>query len=186
MRQELPSGALATLRPLGPDDTASLHSFFEACGETTARFYSIPEDRAALALSHCASIARYDKLRLVLELDSGELVALFEFSTDLVEGDVQRYQSYGLKLFPGADIRYGLCVRDDHQGRGIASSVHPNVMRVARGVGADRVILWGGVKASNRAGLRFYRRHGFQEAGSFHDPDGELSIDMWVDTPPVF
>ena len=184
--QELPSGLPATLRPLRPDDKTSLGAFFEACGETTSRFYSIPEDRAQLAISHCEAIARYDKLRLVLELVNGELAALFEYSTDLVDGDVERYRTYGLELIPSSDIRYGLCVRDDQQGRGVASAVHPKVMRVARGLGADRVILWGGVMASNRAGLRFYRKHGFREAGFFKEPGGKTSIDMWVRTPPAF
>lgn len=185
-RLELPSEAPATLRPLRRDDEASLRLFFEGCGEATSRFYDIPADRAQLATSHCESIGRYDKLRLVLELVDGRLAALFEFSTDLVAGDIERYHGYGLELHPGTDIRYGLCLRDVYQGQGIASSAHPYVMGVARKLGADRVILWGGVMTSNRAALRFYRKHGFREAGFFARPGAEPCIDMWVRTPSTF
>ena len=184
-RLDLPSEAPATLRPLCREDEAPLRAFFEGCGEATSRFYDIPADRAQLATAHCESIARYDKLRLVLELAGGALAALFEFSTDLVDGDMERYRGYGLELHPGTDIRYGLCLRDVYQGRGIASCAHPHLMRVARKLGADRVILWGGVMASNQAALRFYRKHDFREAGFFAEEGAEPCIDMWVRTPPT-
>ncbi len=176
----LPDGERGELRPLLPADRDLLEDFFSGLGPATRRFYSVGNDYAEVASSHCADIALYDKLRLTLLLGP-EIVGLFEFSLDLPRGDLQRFASAGVQLEAGRDIRFGLCLRDDVQGRGFASATQSHIEDLGRRLGASNLILWGGVKYENAGAIRFYRRTGFVEVASFVDPAGDTSVDMWRD-----
>lgn len=142
----------------------------------TRRFYSV-NDPVTEARGRCAGIARYDKLCLLLR-DEGSLVALVEFSFDLVDTDIERFQQYGVTLHPGRDCRWGLCVSDEWQGRGVGTALAAPSFDVARRFGRDRVILWGGVQAANAAAIHYYDSVGFTEVGQFTDDAGVESMDM--------
>lgn len=181
----LPDGRAACLRPLLPGDQAALASFYAGLRAQTRHFYDVPGEAGAvaeLAAEQCAAIGRYDKLRLVLDVSQGpdapRFGGIFEFSLDLVAADVERYAGYGLALQPGADIRYGLCLADEFQGKGNASAVQLYCQQAAMALGAQRLILWGGVYGSNAPAIAFYRRVGFQPAGRFVNRDGVACVDM--------
>ena len=174
---DLPTGQRGTLRPLQPHDIPRLHEFYEGLGPRTRQFYDLPPELKKLAVAHCSEIAQYDKLRIVLDLPSG-FGGIFEFSLDLVPGDIERFRVQGIVLSPALDIRFGLCLGDALQGRGIATSVQPEMNRIALHLGAQRVILWGGVLASNTKAIGFYRRQGFKEVGPFVADDGQDCLDM--------
>lgn len=175
---ELPTGASATLRPLEPGDREALARFYEGLAEETRRFYDVHGDTAALAAERCEAIGRYDKVRLVLEMEDGEIGGLFELSLDLVKDELRRYRDHGIPLKQGRHVRYGLCLADSLQGRGIASKLQPLVEDVARLFGVRRIILLGGVHEDNERAVASYRRVGFREAGRFVNPDGVPCLDM--------
>ncbi|WUX91447.1 GNAT family N-acetyltransferase [Streptomyces sp. NBC_01423] len=135
----------------------------------------------AAATELCDAIARYDKLRLVVEdVVSDRIVGLVEFSFDLVAGDIARYREAGIGL-GATDCRFGVTLADDHQGRGVGSRVFPLVADVARRFGRKRVILFGGVLAENARAIRYYEKNGFRAVGSFTGGDGVRSLDMVLD-----
>ncbi|HNT76513.1 MAG TPA: GNAT family N-acetyltransferase [Anaerolineae bacterium] len=171
-------GAQVTFRPLLPDDAARLAEFLTGLSSPTRAFCAYPGYDLATAQEMCAAIARYDKLRLVAVEKAGGIVALFELSFDLVPDDTQRYQSYGLPLDPATTCRFGPCVADDYQNRGLGSRLLPPTLDLARRFGCERVILWGGVMADNRRAIRYYERHGFQVQGHFTNPMGVMCYDM--------
>lgn len=177
-RLALPSGMEAVLRPLAPVDVQALGQFFDSLGSSTREFYSVRGDGLEMARQSCDAIARYDKLRFVLETPDARVVGLFEFSRDLVAHDVARYETHGRPLTRGLDFRYGLCLSDDFQGKGNASAVQPLVNEAARHFGARRLILWGGVHGTNIRAMQFYERVGFQEVGRFSDAENASCVDM--------
>ncbi|MET9949951.1 GNAT family N-acetyltransferase [Streptomyces sp. NPDC006339] len=135
----------------------------------------------ATASELCDAIARYDKLRLVLEeVPSGRIVGLFEFSFDLHTEDIARYREAGIRL-AATDCRFGPTLADDYQGRGVGTQVFPLVTDVARRFGRKRIILWGGVLADNPRAIRYYQKNGFQAVGPFTGADGVRSLDMILD-----
>jgi GNAT superfamily N-acetyltransferase len=103
---------------------------------------------------------------------------LFEFSFGIPPGDHFRFGLYELSLDEARDCRFGPCVRDDQQGRGLGSALMPAMFDIARRFGKQRVFLWGGVYAENHAAVAFYRKHGFAEIGRFCDMDDKVSLDM--------
>lgn len=174
----LPDGSAGTLRPLSPEDVEALAHFYDSLSPESRARYSVSTAGDELAREQCAAIGRFDKLRLVLFASGGGLIGLFEFSLDLTSSDVRRFHGHGYLLTPSVDIRYGLCLLDRFQGLGIASAAQPFVVDAARYLGAERLILWGGVHATNQPALSFYSRSGFVEVGRFVDPRGTACIDM--------
>jgi GNAT superfamily N-acetyltransferase len=169
-----PGGAV--LAPLRPSDEAALASFFDGLSSRTRQFYSVT-DPLTEARDRCAAIARYDKLRLLLR-EGGLVVALVEFSFDLVITDIDRFVRYGVTLHPDRDCRWGLCVSDERQGRGVGKALAVPSFDLARRFGRDRVILWGGVQVANAAAVRYYGKVGFTEIGQFTNDAGVASLDM--------
>ncbi|MYS33817.1 RimJ/RimL family protein N-acetyltransferase [Streptomyces sp. KhCrAH-43] len=180
-RLTLDDGADLVFRPLVHADAEGLAGFLGGLSRETRRMSPFDGYGLAAAAELCDAIARYDKLRLVIEdVASGRIVGLLEFGFDLVAGDIARYRDAGIALGP-TDCRFGVTLADDHQGRGVGSRVFPLVTEVARRFGRERVILFGGVLAENARALRYYEKNGFRAAGSFTGADGVRSLDMIVD-----
>ena len=177
----LRDGAPLCYRPLVAEDVDDLTAFLEALSPATREWwYRESYDRAG-AEELCAAIGRYDKLRMVavdpLRPEAG-LLALVEYSFDIPMGDHFRFGHYGLTLDLARDCRFGPCVRDDHQGRGLGSALMPATLDIGRRFGKQRVFLWGGVYAENHGAVAFYRKHGFEEIGRFCSMDDRVSVDM--------
>jgi GNAT superfamily N-acetyltransferase len=177
----VPGNASVLYRPLLPSDVDGLAAFLASLSPATRRFWELDAYDRGAAQELCDAIGRYDKLRLVaVGGEDSSLLALFEFSFGLVAGDHARYRAYGIPLDGGTTCRFGPCVRDDWQGRGLASALMPPTLAVARRFGRRTVILWGGVLKENARAIRFYEKHGFRTAGSFREPvHGNECLDMF-------
>jgi diamine N-acetyltransferase len=168
----LPSGEQVLFRPLLPADVDRLTRFLEGLSAQTRRFWSHSSYDRATAQALCDAIARYDKLRLVAVNQDDRIVALFEFSMDLVENDIERFRGYGMELHNETDCRFGPCVADDYQGTGLGRILFPPTVEIARRFGQQRIILWGGVFVENGRAIHYYERLGFQRIGEFRKEAG--------------
>ncbi|MER5481451.1 GNAT family N-acetyltransferase [Streptomyces sp. NPDC002734] len=179
-------GTEFVLRPLTHGDAENLAGFLAALSSASRRFSTFDGYDLATARELCDAIARYDKLRLVLEdAASGRIVGLPEFSLALTPADVARYREAGVRLTGTTDCRFGLTLADDFQDRGLGTLVLPLVEEVARRLGRTRIILWGGVRADNPRAIRYYEKNGFRTVGAFAEADGSLSLDMMLDLDRV-
>ncbi|MFF5725327.1 GNAT family N-acetyltransferase [[Kitasatospora] papulosa] len=184
-RLTIGDGSEVVLRPLVHADAVRLAAFLDALSCGSRRFSTFEGYDLAAAREMCDAIARYDKLRLVLDdVASGRIVGLLEFGLDPAASDVARYREAGIRLTAATDIRFGPTLADDYQGRGVGTSVFPPVTEVARRLGRSRIILWGGVRADNSRAIRYYEKHGFRPVGSFAEADGSRSFDMILDLCP--
>jgi RimJ/RimL family protein N-acetyltransferase len=177
----LPSGEPVVLRPLMSGDAPALAAFLAGLSPQTRHFWHLNSYDLAQAQALCDAIARYDKLRFVVERsrDQGAgIIGLMEFSFDLTDGDQRRYAGYGIELVAGRDCRFGPCLADSYQGTGAGVVLFPPMVEVARRFAQERIILWGGVLAANQRAIRFYERVGFRHAGSFVDAGGDPCEDM--------
>ncbi|MER5977277.1 GNAT family N-acetyltransferase [Streptomyces sp. NPDC001857] len=182
-RVDLGDGTEAVFRPLTHADTEGLAEFLRELSPESRRFSTFGGYDLAFARELCDAIARYDKLRLVLEeAGSGRIVGLLELALDLHPSDIARYREAGIAL-TAADCRFGPTLADDHQGRGVGTLVFPLVADVARRFGRTRIVLWGGVLADNARAVRFYEKQGFRTVGAFTEADGTRALDMILDLP---
>lgn len=169
------------LRTLNADDETKLAEFIGGLSPITKHFYSYNEPNEVIAKEICDAIGKYDKLRFVLELDdTHDLIGLFEISLDIPEPDMKRYQSYGVKLTP-SDCRFGPLLRDDYQSKGLGSLVLTVIIDIAKKLGRNRIILWGGVHQTNAQAIRFYQKNDFRIVGSFTNHDELPCYDMMID-----
>jgi RimJ/RimL family protein N-acetyltransferase len=167
-----------TLRPLEGKDLDNLTNLIEVLSETTKKFYSYESPSSTIAQELCDAIAKYDKLRFVLEKDDPkELIGLFEFSMDIPDSDHERFNSYGITLSEN-DCRIGPLLKDDYQAKGVGSKVQPVLISIARLFGRNRIILWGGVRQDNSRAIKFYERNGFKNVGSFVNETNDKCYDM--------
>lgn len=174
----LPGGDLVRLRPLLPRDVEALTEFLESLSPLTRYRWLLPSYDRAAAQEMCDAVGRHGKLRLVAVDRSGVVFGLFELSFEILEKEHARFGLYGIELDERHDCRFGPCLRDSHQRRGLASALMPSVDRAAAAFGRTRMILWGGVLADNAPARAFYARQGFSELGRFHDREGCECVDM--------
>ncbi|MEO3822824.1 GNAT family N-acetyltransferase [Actinomadura sp. B10D3] len=181
----LPDGSAVVLRPLEHADADGLAGFLRGLSDESRRFSTFDGYDLAAARELCDAIARYDKLRLVLEdAASGAIIGLFELSLALVDGDVARYQAAGVHLTMTTACRFGPTLADAFQGRQVGTLAFPLITDAVRKLGRTRIILWGGVLADNARAIRFYEKNGFRYIGAFTGPDGLRSLDMMLDLSP--
>ncbi|MFI7538904.1 GNAT family N-acetyltransferase [Streptosporangium sp. NPDC049376] len=184
-RLNLNDGSEVVFRPLVHADAERLAGLLEELSAESRRLSPFDGYDLGAARKLCDAIARYDKLRLVLEdVSSGRIVGLVEFSLDLHPADIARYREAGIHL-EATDCRFGLSLADDYQGRGVGTRIFPLVVDVAQRFGRKRIILFGGVLADNPRAIRYYEKHGFRLVGSFTGRDGARSFDMILDLRPL-
>ena len=177
----LPAGEVFILRPLEHKDVKLLAEFLENLSPQTREFYRIDSYDLSAAKEMCDAINKYDKLRfVVVNKSTNQLIALFEYSFDIPNGDKERFLKYDIRLNSKTDCRMGPCISDSYQNRGIGSVSFPYLVDVARQFGQKRMILWGGVFEKNKRGINFYIKNGFKKLGSFSDPNGKKSVDMII------
>eukprot|EP01121_Diplochlamys_sp_Union-15-3_P022413 TRINITY_DN9533_c0_g1_i4.p1 TRINITY_DN9533_c0_g1~~TRINITY_DN9533_c0_g1_i4.p1 ORF type:complete len:204 (-),score=22.48 TRINITY_DN9533_c0_g1_i4:92-703(-) len=171
-------------RPIVPSDKQELTTFLISLSHDTRLKWHRDSFDSKEAEEVCDAIAKYDKLRLI-GIDSKQpengILAWNEYSFGIPEGDISRYESYGISLNEKYDCRWGPCVRDDVQGKGLASLLMPATFDIARRFGKKRMILWGGVYPDNYAAVKFYKRHGFRTVGEFLNGEKKTCIDMICD-----
>ncbi|MFI5911997.1 GNAT family N-acetyltransferase [Dactylosporangium sp. NPDC051541] len=165
-----------TVRPLHRSDAAPLQTFLSTLSEPSRRYWHGDTDPSEAARDWIDSIARYDKLRLVAHAPTTPtvLAGVIDLSFSLPDGwEITRYAAAGILLDPARTVRWGPCVADAWQSRGLAAALLPPSWSAAKLLNRDCVVLFGGVDATNHRARRFYTKHGFTEATN----DGTL-IDM--------
>lgn len=173
------------VRALRDDDADALTSFLAGLSRTSRRFWHGEAEPADAATAWIEAIGRYDKLRLVAHRPDriAHLSGVVDLSFSLpVEAELSRYAGYGIALHEERTVRFGPCVADAWQGRGLASRLLPPTWDAVHLFDRDCVVLFGGVHADNHRARRFYQRHGFVEVGAFTNADGD-SIDMMLQLP---
>ena len=166
--QVMAGGTEFTVRALRPGDAAPLTAFLAALSGTSRRYWHGETDPATESAGWIEAIGRYDKLRLVAHRlgRPDHLDGVVDLSFSLPEGhEISRYAAQGITLDPDRTVRFGPCVADAWQGRGLAAALLPPTWSAARLLGRDRVVLFGGVDPANHRARRFYTRHGFTEVG---------------------
>ena len=136
------AGTPFVVRALREDDAEALTSFLAGLSGTSRRFWHGATGSAEAAADWIDAIGRYDKLRLVThEPDRpGDLAGVVDLSFSLpVEAELSRYAGYGIALDEERTVRFGLCVADAWQSRGLAGHLLPPTWDAVRRFNRDYV-----------------------------------------------
>ena len=192
-REDLPattarlrSGEPVTLRLMRPEDAGAFGDYLEGLSEDTRRRWGPhPHDRPT-AESICASLDPDDIARFVITLDEGSgsrIIAYLLLKLPVLDGDRDRYHRLAIELDPAVTASLAPSVADDHQDQGVGGLLMEYAVNSARLLGMKRIVLWGGVQATNARAIRYYVRSGFRKVGEFFNDKN--NHDMFLDLPPV-
>jgi GNAT superfamily N-acetyltransferase len=179
----LSDGQPVVYRPLLPTDVDGLTEFLESLSPQTRYFWEMPSYDRNKAQELCDAINRYDKFRMVAlgeERSQHDVLATFDFAF-WVEPELKRLREVGIVLPEAHTCRFGPCIRDSYQNRGVGSALMPSTLDVARRFGMHHIVLWGGVLQENVVAVHFYQKHGFRIVGAFKESQGIDCYDMLLD-----
>ena len=167
---ELRSGERVTIRPMSPEDAERFVAYVEGLStETRSRYGPHPFDRET-AEGICAALNPADILRMAAFVDDGadeRMVAYFLLKMGALKSDCERYAAREDPLDGETDCALAPSVADDYQDRGLGSLILGHILSSAARMGRRRVVLWGGVQASNLRAVHFYTKFGFRKVGEF-------------------
>lgn len=114
------------------------------------------------------------------EAESGAIIAYAVTRLYYEPYELDRFKGYGWSPDEKTDAFYAPSVSDLHQGRGIGTQLLEEAIDHLRSIGRTRILLWGGVQATNDRALAHYRRAGFREMGGFEWNGWNLDMAMVI------
>jgi diamine N-acetyltransferase len=181
---ELRTGESVVLRPLAPSDANVLGVYFLSLSNETKRRYGPHPFDQATADRLCAENDYAHTIRMLTtkgDDDDERVIAYFILVLGVGEDDALRYAKLGMILNAATDCTLAPSVADTYQDKGLGSVMMRHVIEVARRLGKQRMVLMGGVQATNSRAKHFYEKHGFQHVGDFEEPAGRNNHDMILD-----
>lgn len=181
---ELRSGESAMVRPLTHSDAKALGIYFLSLSADTKRRYGPHPFDQATADKLCAGNNYVDTLRMLAtvgQADAEHIIAYFILVLGVGEDDVARYSQVGILLQSATDCTLAPSIADAYLNKGTGSIVMQHVLETARRLGKQRMVLMGGVQATNNRAKHFYEKHGFRWVGDFESPSGFNNHDMILD-----
>jgi ribosomal protein S18 acetylase RimI-like enzyme len=109
-------------------------------------------------------------------VESPGIIAYALIKNGILEWDRARLHSYGLTLDDHTDCTYAPSVADCWQSVGIGNLMLEHIRKDLASQGKSRIILWGGVQATNEKAVAFYRKNGFRQLGVFEHNGQNLDM----------
>ncbi|MFC4497802.1 GNAT family N-acetyltransferase [Streptomyces ovatisporus] len=165
----LRDGGTALIRPITPDDAQRLVSFYERVSDESKYYrffapYPRLSDRDVRRFTHHDYVDRVGLAATV----GGEFIATVRY--DRVD-DAGRAATA-----PSAQAEVAFLVRDDHQGRGVASALLEHIAAVARERGIRRFTAE--VLPANNKMIKVFTDAGYSQRRSFEDGSVHLTFDL--------
>lgn len=179
----LSTGESVVLRPLAPNDANVLGVYFLSLSNETKRRYGPHPFDQATADRLCAENDYAHTIRMLATTSDGDerVIAYFILVLGVGENDASRYAKLGMMLNTATDCTLAPSVADDYQDKGLGSVMMRHVLVTARKLSKQRMVLMGGVQATNARAKHFYEKHGFKWMGDFEEPAGRNNHDMILD-----
>jgi diamine N-acetyltransferase len=166
----LRSGEAMTMRPLRADDAARFAAYLGSLSEQTRARWGPHRFDPETAHRICGTLDATDILRVVGTIPGDEeerIIAYVLLKMGVWDDDRERYVNRGIPLDPASDATLAPSVADDYQNQGVGSLMMGHILEVAGALGRRRVVLWGGVQATNDRAVHFYTKWGFRNVGEF-------------------
>lgn len=166
-------------RLLQPSDEHRLLDYLQHLSpETRRRFGPHPFEREAIRAFYQPE--HQNQGFVAIEPQSESIIAYAIIKHGFLEHDAPRLQGYGLLLNSLTDCTFAPSVADDWQGKGIGSGLFDFIRAQLKEQGKKRLILWGGVQATNERAIAYYLKKGFHRLGTFEyqGPNLDMMLDM--------
>jgi diamine N-acetyltransferase len=104
---------------------------------------------------------------VAIDTDSNSIIAYSIIKEGILHHDKNRLTGYQYRGIENDCCTYAPSVADSWQGKGIGKLMFAYILNHCRQKLNRRIILWGGVQATNEKALHFYKKLGFVTLGQF-------------------
>jgi len=162
---QIKSNKQIELRRVGEDDAVLITEYLsQLSAETRSRFGPHPYDIDSVT-------AFYKKMVhlgfMAIDIDSNTIIGYAVIKMGYLEHDFNRLENYGISLDHHTDCTFAPSVADNWQNQGVGNALFDFMLDHLLFIGFSRIILWGGVQASNENAIQYYKKIGFENLGSF-------------------
>lgn len=161
----IPSHENIILRELVSSDfDVLLYYLYNLSAETKSRFgpHSFDAD-AAIQFYNSNDVTGF----VATDTNSDFIIAYSIIKEGILHHDRNRLLAYQYPNIENDCCTYAPSVADNWQGKGIGKLMFDHILKHCRQKLTRRIILWGGVQATNEKALRFYKKLGFVKLGQF-------------------
>jgi len=164
-----------------PSDIPALQEYFSRLGtETRSRF--APHGFDSECLHHILDPDHGHSCFIARETKDGPIVGYAVARLFYEPYEKDRFKGYDWTTDNVTDAFYAPSVADDRQGQGIGRLLMKETRRTLSEIGRKRMLLWGGVQATNEKALDHYRKAGFIELGRFEWNGSNLDMALDLGT----
>lgn len=176
MELVLRNGIAINIRLLQNTDVQNLFNYLSSLSaETKSRFGPHPFDRETIEqiCNNTGDVMRY----IAINELTGDIVAYMLFKQGMIYWDDKRYAERNQHFNYSTTVTYAPSVADTYQSSGLGSLMYNRIEKELKEKGIQHIVLWGGVQATNKRAVNFYKKFGYQLYGSFWH-DGKDNLDM--------
>ncbi|MEM7108223.1 MAG: GNAT family N-acetyltransferase [Bacteroidota bacterium] len=167
-----------------PQDAYGIVGYFNAMSPTTKRYYAPHDFDVDTVISICQG--NYKKYQAFIGIEDDLVIAYAVIKNGLKDGEVNRFAAYAVRLSSGQDYSLAPSVADAFQSQGIGGLLLNSVESHLKELGAEKIILWGGVQLRNQKAVQYYLKNGFQTLGKFwHDGIENLDMVKYLNNAPT-
>lgn len=168
-------GNSLTFRQLEAADNSMLGQFFQGLSAETKSKYGPHPLTQEYADELCQNLTPLNTTRMVAVIEQA-IVGYFIIDFREIDHEVKRYATFGITLTSPKDPFFAPCISDQYQNLGIASLVMPHIIDYVKQRGGKSLVLLGGTQETNTLGIRFYKKWGFQQCGSYFSHINNLDM----------
>ena len=177
MRYSLKNGKAVEVRLLHQTDSQKLFEYFDIhfSKESKSRYGPHPFDSDtinAICQNPNGQTSRYVALD-----EEGNIVAYMLIRQGMIEWDKERYALRNQSYDHHSSVTFAPSVADAWQSSGLGSFMTSMIEDLLRKRNIRKIILWGGVQATNEKAVNFYKKLGYEYIASFRH-DGKDNYDM--------
>ena len=166
-------------RELATTDIHALHQYLQQLGDETKKQFG-PHSFEIDALIHFYNADAGLTAYIAEDTVQGSIIAYAILKNGCLLHDRERLESYGLQTNDTNCCTFAPSVADNWQSKGIGKTLFNHIVANLKGRGIKKIILWGGVQASNKKAMNFYRKMGFQTLGTFeyNGANFDMALDL--------
>jgi diamine N-acetyltransferase len=117
---------------------------------------------------------------IAYDADNEEIIAYSIIKMGFLEADNIRLKGYGLEQNHKTDCTFAPSVADAWQSTGIGTGIFKFIISELKTTEIKRIILWGGVQATNEKAINYYKKNGFKILRQFfHNVENyDMALDI--------
>ena len=176
MKLKSKGGREFIIREISTFDSEPLGQYFESLSDETLKRFGPHPLTKDFAVALCKR--KHDSaIRFILSLvEKKYFVGYFILDFRMPKGLLDRYSEQGIDLSNGRNPMFAPCIADNYQNTGLASLAMPIIIKSAKDLGANSLVLMGGTQATNKRAVAFYKKFGFKHICEFKNE--VLNYDM--------